>query len=70
MKTIATYGKLQDAFMARARLEASGVEAFIPDELSASSGWAVLPGFEGIRLQVNEADFARATQVLGEPPVR
>ena len=43
MKTIATYGKLDDAFLARARLEGSGVNASIPDENMASTFRAGTP---------------------------
>ena len=65
MKTLATYGNLEEALLARARLEDSGIEAFIPDELTASSGFGVFNAIGGVRLQVEDEDLPLAKNVLG-----
>jgi hypothetical protein len=69
MKTVATYAKLEDAFLARSRLEGSGIKAFIPDELTASMVWTRIQAMGGIRLQVEDEDYEEALKVLGVPPV-
>jgi len=68
MKTIATYSKLDDAYLARSRLEGSGVVAFIPNEYTASNAWARTQAMGGIRLQVQDEDCDRANEVLGIRP--
>ena len=65
MKTIASYSNLEDAFLARSRLEGSGVDSYLPDELSATNSPAQLQILGGIRLQVQDEDFDRACAVLG-----
>jgi hypothetical protein len=65
MTTLATYGNLEEALLARARLEDSGIEAFIPDELTASSGFGVFNAIGGVRLQVEDEDVPIASKVLG-----
>ncbi len=71
MTTIAVFGRFQDADLARTRLESAGIPTFYPDESTMS--WMVegaLPLAQGVRLQVEEADVARALEVLAEPPER
>jgi hypothetical protein len=63
MKTIATYSRLDEAFLARSRLEGSGVRAFIPEE-NANWHW----GRGDVRLMVEDEDVERAREVLGVPP--
>jgi hypothetical protein len=65
VKTIATFGNLEEALLSRARLEDSGIRAFIPDELSASSSFGMFNAIGGIRLQVEDEDIALASEVLG-----
>jgi hypothetical protein len=65
MRTVATYGTLEEALLARARLEDSGIKAFLPDEFTASSGFGVFNAIGGIRLQVEDEDLPLASQVLG-----
>jgi hypothetical protein len=67
-RTIACYGRLEEAFLARARLEGDGIASFIPDELTASNDWGRILAMGGIRLQVAEEDWAQAAAVLGLPP--
>lgn len=63
MKTIATVNELAEAHLLRSVLAGSGVQAFIPDEETAS----IAPPYvfnTGIRVQVAEADEAAAREVL------
>lgn len=64
MKTLRTYPSLIPAQLAQARLRASGIEAIIPDESSASMGYAGVVG--GVRVQVLDADRAAAEAVLAQ----
>lgn len=68
MTTVATFSRFQEADLARARLEAAGIRCFYPDE--SGTGWMVPGGtcVAGVRLQVDEADTARALEILAEPP--
>jgi|TARA_B100001093_G_scaffold120500_1_gene113279 hypothetical protein len=66
MKTVARFATLEQAQTAKLNLGAAGIEAFIPDEMSAG----IVPMFfvskPGIRLQVGEKDEKRATSILDE----
>ena len=64
--TIARYGQLLDAQLARARLEAEGIEALIPDEHAVSLQSLYTDALGGARVQVLDADAARATAILNE----
>lgn len=64
MITIAKFPSVDDALLARMKLEGSGVEAFVPDELTASTNWFYTNAIGGIRLQVREEDRERALEVL------
>ena len=65
MQTVKTFGNLAEAGFARSLLEASGIPAFLADEQSSQySLGAVVP----IRLQVPEADFEKALEVLTQGP--
>jgi hypothetical protein len=65
VKTIVTFNRLDEAFLARSRLEGAGVKAFIPDEITASSSGNNLWGAGGVRLMVEDEDLDRAREVLG-----
>jgi hypothetical protein len=61
MKTVKTFSNLAEAGFADSLLEAAGVPALLADEQSFLWSYGVaIP----IRLQVEEADFERAAQVL------
>jgi tetratricopeptide (TPR) repeat protein len=61
--TIATFGSVGDAHVAKGRLEADGIPAFVLDEYAASTFGLGQTG--GIRLQVRGSDVDRAVQILG-----
>lgn len=64
MKTLRTFPGLIPAQLAQARLLASGIQSVIPDEASASMGYAGVAG--GVRLQVQPEDVTAAEAVLAE----
>lgn len=66
MKTIARVMSLDLAQTMKMTLGAHGIEAFIPDEISASVDPFISMAKQGIRLQVPEGDSERALQILEE----
>lgn len=65
MTSIACFSNLSEADLAKSRLEAAGIASFVPEE--SSSGWMLegaAPIVTGIRLQVADADVARALDAL------
>ncbi len=72
MKTIARFGKSEDAHLCRMHLGAAGIEAFVQDENMAQfeQPWSKTAG--GVSVEVNDEDFAAATELLatdaGAPP--
>ncbi len=65
LTTVATFTTRAEADLARERLEAEGIEAFVLDELTAS----IMPYAmaAGIRLQVPTPSVHQARDVLGLP---
>lgn len=68
MKTIATFADMQAADLARSRIESGGIKVFCPDESVGGFLNYVGPLVAGIRLQVDDADVARAQQLLESKP--
>jgi hypothetical protein len=60
--TLAVYGSLFDAQLARARLASEGIEALLPEELSAG---VMGEHLDGIRLRVEASVAAEARELLG-----
>jgi hypothetical protein len=53
-----------EADLLRSVLAGSGIDAFIPDERVGSLRPHLLLGTGGVRIQVRESDFERATELL------
>ncbi|MEJ6727900.1 MAG: DUF2007 domain-containing protein [Akkermansiaceae bacterium] len=66
MKTIVRLNNLDLIQTMKMTLGAHGIEAFIPDEVSASVDPFIGMAKQGIRLQVPEKDAERAIQILEE----
>ena len=72
MKTIARFGKSEDAHLCRMHLGAAGIEAIVLDEniVQLEQPWSERAG--GVAVEVNDEDFAAATELLaadkGVPP--
>lgn len=64
MKTIASFQLPEQAHLVRSRLEASGITAFLRDELTIGSDWALTNALGGIRLQVADEDYEPALELL------
>lgn len=64
-RTIQTFENAQKAWLAKNRLEASGIPAQLLDELTSQVIY-FKAGFSGIRLQVLESDYQKATNCLIE----
>lgn len=65
MKTVATYNHPFDADLARGFLETRGISAFVKDE-NMGSYLIYNTAIGGVRLQVLEEDFEKATEILRE----
>ncbi len=66
MKTVRTFGNLAEAGFASSLLEAAGIQALLADEQTFTIGYGAAIG--GLRLQVDDADWDRAVQVLESGP--
>lgn len=63
MKTLTSFADLMEAQLLRSRLESSGIPAFVRDEnMSALATYAM----GGVRVEVADEDFDRASQMLTE----
>ena len=60
MKTIAHFGTLMEAELLKLKLASFGIDAFIPDELTAGVAPHIFATRSGIRLQVAEKDVESA----------
>jgi hypothetical protein len=63
--TVATYWSPIEARVAKNRLEAAGVRAFMADELTVEMNWALGNAVHGIKLQVRRDDLELADEALG-----
>ena len=64
MKTIANFGTLMEAELMKLKLSSFGIEAFIPDELTAGVAPHIFATKSGIRLQVAEKDEEIAQEAM------
>jgi rubredoxin len=64
LQTIATFTSPWEAQLARAALEAEGIEAMIADEHLIRLYWALSNAIGGVKLQVRPDDAERATSLL------
>jgi hypothetical protein len=67
--TLTRCGELPTAQLLCGRLDAEGIECFIPDEIMATQTWHLTRAIGGIRVQVRQADLERAQQILENPGV-
>lgn len=62
--TVASYGSPWEAQLAKARLEAAGIEAVIADENFVRLYWAVSSSLGGAKVQVRESALGQAAELL------
>ncbi len=67
--TLTRLGELSTAQLLCGRLDAEGIECFIPDEHMANQMWHLTRAIGGIRVQVRQGDLARAQEILAQPGV-
>ena len=67
MITVARYGDVNEALQLKMALEAQGIKAFVPDELTATNApYRFLTDPSGVRVQVAEEDAETARQVISD----
>ncbi|USA42193.1 DUF2007 domain-containing protein [Spongiibacter taiwanensis] len=66
LTTVARFSFPYEAQIARARLDAEGIPAFVADEQTINMQWLFSNALGGVRLQVPSAYEARAREVLAE----
>ena len=64
--TLTRVGEWTTAQLLQGRLDAEGIECFLPDEVMARQ---LQPAVRGIRVQVRRADLERAKEILADPGV-
>lgn len=64
MKTIARFGKSEDAHLCRMRLGSVGIEAFVQDENMAQLEQPLSESVGGVSVEVKDEDFDSATEFL------
>jgi hypothetical protein len=67
--TLTHCGELTAAQLLCGRLDAEGLECFIPDQIMAAQTWHLNRAIGGIRVQVRRADLERAKEILQHPGV-
>ena len=65
MVTVATYGEVYQADLARTALEEEGVAVQLHDRETVSMDWLISNTVGGIKVKVPEADAERALAILG-----
>lgn len=68
MKTIASFTTPMDAHLLIARLEGSGVKAYIRDEHMVSVDWLYANAIGGVKVDVADEDLDRALELLDAEP--
>jgi hypothetical protein len=63
--TIATFGNLPEAELAKERLENEGITAFVLHENTAGTMPFLSTSAAGVQVQVKNTDASRAREVLG-----
>ncbi|MCL6415712.1 DUF2007 domain-containing protein [Aestuariirhabdus sp. Z084] len=64
--TIARYSFPYEAQIARSRLQAQGVEAYVADEHTINMQWLYSDALGGVKVQVPAVDEVRARSILAE----
>jgi hypothetical protein len=71
MKILTSFGKAEEAHLLRARLEGSGIAAYVRDENIVTADWLYSGAVGGVKVEVQDEDFEAASDLLrndaGEP---
>jgi hypothetical protein len=66
MITVATLSELHEAQLLRSRLEADGIPALIPDEMTVQMNWQLCQAIGGLRIQVADQHEEKAKEIASE----
>lgn len=66
MKTIASYSKPEEAYLAASYLEGNGIEAHVRDDNIITANWLFSNAVGGVKLEVADEDAAKALELLSE----
>jgi hypothetical protein len=64
MKTLASFNQPMDAYLLRARLEGSGIAAYIRDENLITLDWLYSNAVGGVKVDVMDEDYEKALEIL------
>src|SRR5688572_26769407 len=65
--TVGAFWSASEAHLARLRVEAEGIDCVLLDEFLVATDWLYANATGGIKLQVQQADAARARDLLTQP---
>jgi hypothetical protein len=64
MKTLASFNLPMDAYLLRARLEGSGITAYVRDENLVTLDWLYSNAVGGVKVDVMDEDYERALEIF------
>ncbi len=64
--TVATYGTVHEAHLAKNELEEAGIRTVLADEEVVGSLWHVGIAVGGVKVQVNESDLEKACEIINQ----
>ena len=64
MKTLASFNLPMDAYLLRARLEGSGIIAYVRDENLITLDWLYSNAVGGVKVDVADEDYEKALELL------
>jgi len=64
MKTLASFNLPMDAHLLRARLEGSGITAYVRDENLITLDWLYSNAVGGVKVDVMDEDYEKALELL------
>lgn len=64
--TVASFTNPLEAHIARGRLEAEGIQAFVAHEHHVWANWFLSTALGGVKIQVSPPDAQRAAEILGD----
>lgn len=67
MRTIASYSKPEDAYLAASCLEGSGLSPNIRDAHTVGVDWFYSQAIGGVKLEVPDSEYEQAVELLGLP---
>ena len=64
MRTLASFNLPIDAYLLRARLEGSGITAYVRDENLVTLDWLYSNAVGGVKVDVTDEDFEKALEIM------